>query len=546
VLLRGLRVAPAERHESMTALLAALARDPAVRRRRWLGVATGALALATVAAGAYRVSAGQHALCAGGPERAATAWGRDRRAALERAFSATGNKHAAQAFSVAAGLFDRYVASWTGMYKEACEATHVRGEQSADVLDLRMACLGERLSAVRAVTDVLASADAAVVDNAVNAASSLPALDRCADVAMLRAVVRPPDDPGTRQAVATVREEVAKVNALAMSGQCDAAAKVGPLVVNQAKALAYRPLEAEALYAVGRLGEACVDTTRAVSQLEEAAFTAQAANHDEIGLQAAIYLNLLYLDRVHDLRMGRYWTRHAEALSGRFSGHPRLDIWMLGAKSALLRADGRAEDALLEQRRALAKQEALLGKTHVDVAATLLNISLLLHELGRDAEAEPVIARAVELFTTLFGRDSARVAVAVLDEGEILTELGQFDRARADFEKALAIWRAGGASRFFIGFGLLDLGRLELAQGRTKEARATLEQAIADLGSEDASNVAQARFALAQALWSSPREQARALALARQARTALAAAPEDRLKLERIDGWLAARPSAAR
>jgi tetratricopeptide (TPR) repeat protein len=363
---------------------------------------------------------------------------------------------------------------------------------------------------------------------------------------MLRAVIRPPDDPGTRQAVAAVREEVAKVNALAMSGQCDEAAKIGPLVVNQAKALAYRPLVAEALYAVGRLGEACVETTRAVAHLEEAAFVAQAVNHDEIGLQSAIYLNLLYLDRVHDLRMGRYWFRHAEALSGRFTGHPRLDIWMLGAKGALLRADGRLEEALVEQRRALAKQESLLGKTHVDIAASVLNIALLLHELGRDAEAELVIARAVDLFTTLFGRDSARLAVAVLDEGEILTELGQYDRARAAFEKALAIWRAGGASRFFIGFGLLDLGRLELAQGRTKEARATLEQAIADLGNEDATSAAQAQFALAQALWSSPREHSRAVAMARQARTALAAAPAERLKLERVDTWLAARPSVAR
>ena len=38
------------------------------------------------------------------------------------------------------------------MYVEACEATHVRGEQSAEVLDLRMACLHEWLDGLRALT----------------------------------------------------------------------------------------------------------------------------------------------------------------------------------------------------------------------------------------------------------------------------------------------------------------------------------------------------------------------------------------------------------
>jgi len=428
------------------------------------------------------------------------------------------------------------------MYKEACEATQVRGEQSAEVLDLRMGCLGERLSAVHAVTDVLAVADANVVDNAVNAASNLPTLDRCADVPMLRAVVKPPDDPKTRAEVGAVREDVAKVNALAMAGQCEAAAKVGPSVVEKAKTLGYDPLEAEALFALGRLGESCGDTSRAIEQLEEASLTAQAANHDEIGFRAATYLNLFYLDRVHDVRMGRYWTRHAQALASHFHGRTDLEVWMLTANAELLRSEGRLEEALGEQRRALSKQEGLLGATHAGVAASLLNVALVLHDLGRDAEAAPVIARAVSLFVTLFGGDSARLAVAVLDEGEILTELGAHDRARADFEKALAIWRAGGGNRFFVGIGLLDMGRLELAEGRAKDARATLEKALVQIGNDDRASAAQAQFALAQALWSSS-DRARAIALAREARRALADTPAEHLKVARVDSWLATRDS---
>ena len=49
------------------------------------------------------------------------------------------------AFRGVTKLLDDYAAKWAGLYRDACEATHVRGEQSEEVLDLRMGCLNERL-----------------------------------------------------------------------------------------------------------------------------------------------------------------------------------------------------------------------------------------------------------------------------------------------------------------------------------------------------------------------------------------------------------------
>ena len=159
VLLRGLQPSPGQRYPSMTDLLAALGRDPAVRRRRAIATTVSLMLVAGVAVGANRLSAGERALCAGGADRAATAWGAQRREAVERAFVASGNKHAKSALAGAAALLDGYVARWAGMYRETCEATQIRGEQSAEVLDLRMGCLNERLSSVRALTDVFATAN---------------------------------------------------------------------------------------------------------------------------------------------------------------------------------------------------------------------------------------------------------------------------------------------------------------------------------------------------------------------------------------------------
>ncbi len=54
-------------------------------------------------------------------------------------------------------LLDRYAKAWADQYTDACEATHVRGEQSAETLELRMGCLGRRRDDLQALTDVLSA-----------------------------------------------------------------------------------------------------------------------------------------------------------------------------------------------------------------------------------------------------------------------------------------------------------------------------------------------------------------------------------------------------
>ncbi len=100
------------------------------------------------------------------------------------------------------------------MYKENCEATHIRGDQSAEVLDLRMACLQDRLGGLRALTEVFVNASGEVVENAVNAANALSSLDRCADVPLFRAVVRPPEDPDIQIRVNAIRIRLADQGAV--------------------------------------------------------------------------------------------------------------------------------------------------------------------------------------------------------------------------------------------------------------------------------------------------------------------------------------------
>ena len=97
-------------------------------------------------------------LCRGGEERARRGLGRGRcgRGSSE-AFGKTGRPYAQDTFERVARVLDGYARGWVAMRRDACEATHVRGEQSEKLLDLRMQCLERRLGELRALTALLAT-----------------------------------------------------------------------------------------------------------------------------------------------------------------------------------------------------------------------------------------------------------------------------------------------------------------------------------------------------------------------------------------------------
>jgi tetratricopeptide (TPR) repeat protein len=354
-------------------------------------------------------------------------------------------------------------------------------------------------------------------------------------VAILRAVIKPPDDPAKRTLVATLRESGAKLSALAAAGRCNDAKAIGVPLLDRAKQLGYRPLEAEVAIGLGRLADSCLDPRAAAEYLEEAVLAAEASDDDEVAIRASSFFSVLHSDRLGDPALGEFWVRHADALLARFPNHPVLAAEIASARSIWLGSAGREADALVELRRALDLREHTVGTATIETADTMLNILVRLHALGRDEEAVAMGERARDLYAKLAGEDSGQMALVLLDLTEPLTSLHRFDRAHADIERALAIWHDGGAP-FYFAYGLFDRARLEIAEGRGKEAGADLEQAIAGLGDTDGG--AQARFELARLLWSGPRDRRRALALATEARGTFAKTPSETRTLKELDAWL--------
>jgi tetratricopeptide (TPR) repeat protein len=545
VLLRGLSVDPAARWESMDALVAALARDPARHRRRWLGAAAiaGAVLAGFVAVRRPRTA---ESMCRGGSAHLAGVWEpRDRMAssgtrgaATRAAFEQLAGAGGVHAWERAARLLDRYAADWLHMYEDTCLATNIRGEQSAEVLDLRMDCLRERLNRVKALTDVFIRPNATVIENAVSAASSVPPLDRCADVSLLRAVIPPPDEPTARARLESLRLDLARVRALAASGQCAASAAASRTLIAQAEALGYLPFLADSLIATSR-SPGCAHDDLLVNA-RRAVLLGISSHHHEAAAEAAIHHALFVADRTPDIGLARAWIDVAGAiLQGMSGSHPLLESWRIQALAIVYVKEGNDEKAIetFEQARALI--EKTQGADHVDYANIHNSIGVFFFDRGRYDEALRYYWHAAQLTMTASGPEHSMLGMIRFNMAETLNRLRRHDEARESAERALAIWRRTGASAYFQACALTMLGEAILGQGRPREAVTPIAQAVELYGNDTSSRYPhEARFVLARALWASPAERPRALSVAREAKAGYEHLGNRPAEVAAIDAWL--------
>ncbi len=241
VVLRGLAIDPAQRWPSMDALLLALEHDPVRVRRRWILAGSALAALGLFGFGVHELRQRQSLVCHGAERQLVGVWDAAHRAAVQAAFTATGKSYAEAAFANVARTLDRFAADWVAMNTEACEATRIRRSQSEELLDLRMECLGQRLQDAKAQVELFTSADATVVSKAPQMAASLSNA-QCADVAALRAPVRPPVDAAVRARVESLRARIAQAKAMTRATRTkDGLAVAAPIAV-EARTLHYRPI----------------------------------------------------------------------------------------------------------------------------------------------------------------------------------------------------------------------------------------------------------------------------------------------------------------
>lgn len=510
------------------------------RRHRRLASVAG-VALAT--AGLVRVVqiADRPRLCHSAGDRLEGVWDGQTKSRVRQAFEQTGKPYAADTFWSVDRLLQDYLARWRGMYTDACEATHVRGEQSEEVLDLRMACLRDRLDGVRSLSQLLVHADGAVVDNAVGAAGALGSLERCADARLLRNVA-PPDDVATREQVGRIRAGIADAKALHDAGvERLAVAKLQGLVAD-ARRVRYAPVEAETLLLFGEVASLTGDNEAAYAALKEALLKAEAARYDEVKAEALVYL-VLAAGRRARFEEADDWASQADASLQRIGGHQQMRAWLEMHVAVNRRLQGRYDDALAHDQRALElKQRA--GASRGEIARSLNNQAVILQDMGRTQEAAALFHRAVTDLGQELGAEHPLVATFISNEAESLDRLGRHDEARAGYQRAVSIEERGyGPDSTNLAYPLTGLGLSYLADHNPAMAVAPLERArlIRDAHETDPLLVADTDFALAQALWEANVDRARARRLAAAAEKAYGQKPAFATRTAEIERWLDAR-----
>jgi serine/threonine-protein kinase len=501
---------------------------------------TGLMVLATVVVVRAVQLADRPRLCRAAGDRLAGLWDTGVQSDVRAAFVGTGRSYAAATFGTVDRRLGDYLSRWSAMYTEACEATQVRGEQSAEVLDLRMACLRDRLDGVKALTQVLAHADGQVVDHAVEAAGALRTLEPCADARLLRAVLPPPEDPTAREAVARIRAGIAGARAIHDAGNEGRARADLETLVAEAQRVGYAPVVAEAQLLLGNVELFSGDVPGAERALKQAVWQAEASRDDEVKAEAATFL-VSTIGRTERFAEADDWASQALAILERIGGHDRLRSWVEMHEAMNLELQGRNAEALIHDERSVAlKQKS--GASPGEIARNLNNRALMLDNLGRYDQALADIDRAIRDLAGELGPAHPLVGTFISNRGETLDRLGRHEAARADYQQALRIEEPGyGTESTNIAYPLTALGESFLADGRPREARAPLERAarIRQAHEADGALVAQTSFALARALRGSNLDPARVETLALGAEKTYARIPGFADKAQQIDAWRA-------
>ena len=525
IALRGLVVRPEDRYPSMDALLADLERDPRVARRRALLGAVAAGLVVIAASGVVMAARNRADLCRGGASRLAGVWDVPARAGVEKVFLATGKPYAGDTYRRVEKVLDERAAAWVSMYTDSCEATHVRGEQSAQLLDARTDCLGRRRAELSALVALLASGPSAdVLDRAVEAAHALPGLDACANRDALLSAVPLPADPAAVARIDAARAALAKASAQLQTMHPREGLETVLSIESDVRAIGYAPLLAEWLYFRGALAAVTGDIHAAEATLRTAAIEAARAKNDALlariwtaelevlGLEHARYDEALALEAPalgaveragsDPFLRGRLLAMVAQVLSlkgeraralstarsavgalEKAPGGEGPDLArVLNFQGSILARQHQLEEARASFERSLHIRERIFGENHRAVAVSLNNLASWFQANGEPEKALPLSRKAAVILEQLHGGDDAMVGEALLKLAAILTELGRHEEAVQTFRRGLATQEKalGGEHPIFASYLIQGAHSLQL-QGRHAEARPHLERALAIL-----------------------------------------------------------------
>lgn len=589
---RGLSKNVEERFPSMAPLLRELRKDRFARIRRASVIVVLLAALATSAWALTHSRSSNDDPCKHAADRVQSVWNHKTKRTMRDAFIASDRAHATRSFERVNNVLDNYAKAWTTMRVNTCEATHIRKEQSAHLLDLRMQCLDRRLEQMSALVQVLSSQPSKdAIDNAITAAYQLPTFDVCQNATTLPHLLMSPHDPEQRKRHDALSQRLARALALQSTGSYLDGSELAENVLIKARELGHIPLVAEALHVAGDLATQTEESKGGEKLLLEATKLAATVGNDELSAKA--WLTLLWTighDRarfeeaslaghsaeVAILRMGNAplmraslynhlgsvaWTAgktdealhmHKQAFELRRQNlgnhHPQVAESLKNIGAVMYR-QGRFSESAAHYEQALAIYEGTLGEDHPDTSTSHLNMGVTLVSLGKLEQAHEHYLRALEILNSTHGEDHSDVGLVNYNLGEYWWLQRRYQRAYERFSRALNVFhKVHGSQHPFTAYALTGVGQALVGLKRPNEAIEVLESArrIRTNNTDEPTQQALTLFYLQRAFWQRGARDPQIIERARDAYDVYRTG-ENRLTAEAklMDEWLAlvARPA---
>ncbi|QSQ14556.1 tetratricopeptide repeat protein [Myxococcus landrumensis] len=486
VLLRGLSRRPEDRYPSISALLDALQKDPAIRWKRGLQLASAVAVLAAAVGLTHAVHTSGARACATASEEMMAVWGPGQHSAIAAAFAATGRPYATSAWERVRRDMDAYTAAWTTTRITACEATRVRGNQPEEVMAWRMRCLDNRLADVSALTRLLTQADPRMVDEAHRAVKGLPPLSGCSE-ALAPGGASLPEGPEEREQHAALRATLARGRALLATGRYAEGVTLVEPTAKASKRTGHRHDSAEISLLLGELREGAGNWRGAEESLFDALNAAEATRQDAIAARAWTLLVRVSCIGLDEYDLASRWKERASAALERLGGGNELArVHLLTYSGTLLRKQRRYEEAVAIQTQALALAESTFGPDSLEVADVLLELGTTQWIHPRLAEARAHLERAATITEQALGDEHPEVARVRLAMVPVLRDQEELVLGEKRAREALGVFeRTLGPEHPRVYDALNDLASTLLMESRMDEALPIYERALAVVAKTD-------------------------------------------------------------
>jgi serine/threonine protein kinase len=480
VLTRGLATKPSNRYSSLQPLLAALSRDPARTRRRVAAAGVGAAAFAVVGAFAV-VALGQNSgesgvACEGMERHFEGVWDQATHVEVRAAFEATKKPYWQTIADSVSGELESFRADWVAKREEVCQATHIHGDQSDELLELRMRCLDRRLRAVGAVVERLRGADGRTLDRAMNALDRTTSIE-CDDAEALRAEFPLPEDAEARERIAQMYDQLARADALHLTADYKAAkAQIAEMEEPVAK-VAHLPLEAAWLMSSAQVQLATADYDASSASFRRLTKLASRGRDDR--LVARAWMSLMF-------SVGRAGTwsdalalRDPAAAAVARAGEP-LDLRaqlanQLGVVYGRL---GREREAREQLELSVELTERALEPNSLRLASPMNNLAAAYMRAGEFAPAEELLRRVVAIRVRAYGETHPALGSVYTNLGLSLNRQGRYDDGAEVLERVLGMYTASlppghrrlGDIRLNLAVTALNRSDIEMARGHIDAA----------------------------------------------------------------------------